>query len=100
VRVLQRVAHACLRGEVHDAVEFLAGEQRRDAVAVRHVHLREAEVRVRREPREPVGLERRVVVVVQVVQADDLVAAREQDLAHVHADESGRAGDEDLHDLP
>jgi hypothetical protein len=50
------------------------------------------------EPREPIALELRVVVVVEVVQADHAVAARKQQLRHVHADETGRAGDENLQD--
>ena len=97
VRVDQRVAHAGLRGQVHDAVELLLREQRRDALAVGHVHLHEAEVRVRRQARQPILLESRVVVVVEVVQAHDLVPARQQELRDVHADEAGRAGDEDFH---
>ena len=42
-------------------------------------------------------LERRVVVVVQVVDAGDGVAAREQPQRGVHADEAGRAGEQDVH---
>jgi hypothetical protein len=42
-------------------------------------------------------LQARVVVVVEVVDADYLVAAREQNLGDMHADETGRAGDENFH---
>ena len=76
--MLQRVAHAGLRGEVDDAVEALCGEELLHAGAVGHVELDEAEARVRRQPRQAVLLELHVVVVVEVVQADDLVAARQQ----------------------
>ena len=84
---------------MHDALELLFGEERADGVAVGDVQLDEAKARLRRQPGEPVMLEAWVVVVVQVVEADDAVAAREQDLRDVHADEAGRTGDENLHGL-
>ena len=43
-------------------------------------------------------LELGAVVVVQVVQAHDLVTARQQDLADMHADKAGGAGDKNFHD--
>ena len=42
-------------------------------------------------------LEGNVVVVVEVVEPDDLVAAIEQAPREVRADEARRAGDEDFH---
>ena len=42
-RVLDAVAHAGLRAEVDDALEFLGGEQLRHAVAVGEVELDELE---------------------------------------------------------
>ena len=39
-------------------------------------------------------------VVVEIVHAHDLVAAREQAPGDVHADEAGHAGDQNLHDWP
>ena len=51
------------------------------------------------EPRQPRVLQLDVVVVVEVVEADHLVAARQQALRDVHADEAGGAGDEDFHVL-
>ena len=97
VRVLDRVAHAGLRREVHDAADRGACEQRFHRRAVGEVDAREAESLARREAREARLLERRVVVRVQVVEADDLVAAREQPLADVVADEARRAGHENAH---
>ncbi len=45
---------------------------------------------------EPGDLEGRIVVVVEVVDSDDLVAALEQPLRDVHADKTCTAGDQDL----
>ena len=57
VRVLERVAHARLRGEVDHALELLAREQRRHARAVGEVELHEAEARQLLEDREARVLE-------------------------------------------
>ena len=46
---------------------------------------------------QPVALQLDRVVVGEVVDADHLVAAREQPLRAVHADEAGDAGHQDLH---
>ncbi len=93
----ERVADAGLRGEVQHAVEARVGEQPRDAVGVGDVELLEAEAGQRLELRQPVALQADVVVVVQVVDADDVVAAREQRLRGEEADEPGAAGDQHRH---
>jgi hypothetical protein len=100
VRMGDGVAHPGLGGQVHHAVEALGREQRLHPGAVGHVQALEAKARLRRQPGQPGLLERRVVVVVEVVDADHLVAARQQALGHVHADEAGRAGDQDFHGRP
>jgi len=83
--------------DVDEADLILALAQGLHAGAVGHVHLHEAEARVRLQPGKARLLEGGVVVVVQVVEADHLVAAREQAQRGVHADKTGSAGDEDLH---
>src|SRR3546814_8816162 len=50
-----------------------------------------------RQPRQPGFLQPRVVVVVEVVVAQDFVTARQQALAEFRADAAGGAGDEDAH---
>ena len=97
VRVLQRIAHAGLRGEVDHAVEATGLEELRHARTVGHVELDEAEALVRRQPRQPGLLEADVVVVVEVVEADDLIAARQQAQRGGHADEAGGAGEQNFH---
>ena len=75
------------------------GEHLRHTRPVGHVHLDERERRMRRQARQPVVLERRIVVIVQIVQADHLIPPREQDLADMHADEAGGAGNEYFHEI-
>jgi hypothetical protein len=95
--VLQRIAHASLRREVDDAVEAFGREEGFHARPVGDVELDEAESVVRLQAGQPVLLEPDVVIVVEIVQADDLVAALEQAQGRGHADKSGSAGDKDLH---
>ena len=103
VRIDQRIAHAGLRREVDDALETVGGKQRREARRIGQVEFLEAESGARavwglRGQRvEPRPLEPRVVIVVEIVDAGDFVAAREQALRNVHADEPGGAGDENFH---
>jgi two-component system OmpR family response regulator len=48
------------------------------------------------DPVEPCRLERRVVIGVEVVEADHVLAARHQGAAEMRADEAGAAGHQDL----
>lgn len=77
--------------------ESLHRKQRVQRRIVGHIGLHETEARQRLQLRQPRLLERRVVVVVQVVQAQHLVAPRQQQLGDVHADEASGAGEEDFH---
>lgn len=94
VRVLDGVAHPGLGGQVHDTVKALLSKQPGHAFAVGNVQFDEAETWLALQTRETVMLELRRVVVVEVVKTDHLVASRQQQLADMHADEAGSAGDE------
>ena len=100
VWVLERMAHAGLRREVHHALKFLAREERGHGRLVGEVELHEAKLRLHREAREARLLERNVVVLIQVIETDHLVTAREQPLGRVRADEAGGAGQENFHRRP
>ena len=95
--VLDGIAHARLRGQVHHALEARLCKQRVDAGSVGQVQPAEREVVVVPQDLEPRFLQRRVVVVVQVIEPDDLVATVEQAAGRVEADEAGGAGDQNFH---
>ena len=99
-RALEAVADAGLGGEIDHRIGLDLGEEGRDAVAVGEVDLRVAVAGLGLEVGQAGGLQRRVVVGVEVVEAHDLVAARQQPARQVEADEAGRAGDENAHRLP
>ncbi|MNC44026.1 hypothetical protein D3C75_929190 [compost metagenome] len=91
----ETVADPGLGGEVDDAARLVFGEQGGDALAVGQVERVMAIVRMFLQQGQTSLLQRRVVIGVEVVQADDRLAALQQPPGGVEADEAGRAGDED-----
>jgi len=100
LRILERVAHARLRRQVHDPREALAREQCADLRGVRQIELHEAEGGVAFEPLEARLLEGDVVVLVEIIETHHLVTLAEQPLRRRRPDEPGGACDQDLHNLP
>ena len=96
VRVLQGIAHACLRRQVHDHIKLLGFEQLRRLLAVGQFLLRKLKTRHRLQLGQPVLLQLHVIVIVQIVKADHVVPTVQQPTAQVESDESGRSGDEYL----
>jgi hypothetical protein len=97
VRILLGVPNTGLCREVDDPIEARLGKEPIHPGAVREIELGEAEALLRQEAIEPRLLELRVVVRIQVVEPDDLIAAVEQTMRSEAADEAGGAGDEYAH---
>jgi len=110
--VLDAVAHAGLRSQVHDVGKLVGPEQVLQRRQVCDFFLDEVVVGVFRALDQlPVGhrvardarffqarnLQTDVVVVVDAVQPHDFVARRYQPVGEVEADEAGGAGEEDFH---
>jgi hypothetical protein len=76
------------------SLETFTGEQRSHRRPVGEGPLDEAKIALPCEARQAGVLEANVVVVVEVVDADDRVTATKEALRGVHADETGRAVDE------
>ena len=100
VRVVQRVAHPGLGGQMNDARKAPLGKECRHAAAVSQIQLLEAEIAMRGETGQTRLLEAHLVVVVQVVDAGDLMTGGQQPLGHMVSDKAGRAGEQYLHGLP
>src|SRR5579862_5051376 len=96
MRIFQRIADACLRGEMDDDGEAVLGKQRLRCFAIGEIGLHEMELRLSIQDIEARLFQRRIVIIVDAVEADDLLAKRKQSLRNVKADETGSAGDEDL----
>ena len=91
IRIFQRVAHAGLCGEVKHAFRAHFGEQLLKRIAVGDVRLNKSETGMCVELREPGLLEARIVVIIQVVNADHLMAFCQQSCAAMHADKASGA---------
>lgn len=97
VRVGQRVTHASLRGEMDDALEIFFGKQFVQRNRVSHVHADEAEVGIGLQTLQARQLQLRVVVIIEVVDADHIVAAFQKNAGDVESDKAGSAGKQDFH---
>ena len=97
VRIRDRVANARLRSKMHHAFETMLRENRFHRRAISDVHAEEGEVRLRDEFHKTRFFDARVVVIVDVVESDNGLAAGEQTLRDVRADETCCAGDKDRH---
>jgi hypothetical protein len=100
MRVLQRIAHAGLGGQVDHAVEAFSAANSASMPArsaTSSFTKRKPAGGCSRASRSSFSAD--VVVVVEVVEADHLVAARQQAQAVVHADEPGTTSNQDFHFL-
>ena len=93
----QRVADARLGREVHDDIELVFAEQLGDTIAVGDVEFVKVEVGIFRDARKACLFQGDGVVVVQVVDAVNRAAAFQQAQCQGRADETGGAGDENIH---
>ena len=93
---LDRIAYPRLRTEMDDPIEVTARERGTQRGGIGEVEMMEGEtVAVRlRDVREPRPLQRGVVLVIERIDADDAIAAREQRLRGRHADEAGGSGNQ------
>src|SRR6266480_5056104 len=78
VGILERIAHAGLSRQMNDAIGWFALEDIFHSSPVGNVDLDEAETIVLGQPRQSRLLQGNVVVVVEVVQPQNIVTAREQ----------------------
>ena len=98
VGVLERVSHAGLGGEMNDMGDLgVFGGKRLDGLPYRDVPMLEGKGVVLQQPVAARFLQRHVIVVVQVIDTDDPLAAGKQRLGQVITDESGRAGNKYRH---
>ena len=93
--IRQRVADPRLCGEMNDPCGTMSREELLHPGAIGDIQPHEAETRIGTQQIEPRLLQRRIVVVIEVVEPDHFVAALEELAGYVIADEAGRAGHED-----
>jgi len=82
---------------MHDALRLDPGKQRRHGFAIGNVFPVDVESLVRRELRQPIFLQLHVVIIVDVVDGMDFIAAFQQIPADMKADKARRSGQQDFH---
>src|SRR5262249_17321265 len=92
VRALQRMTHAGLRREMNDERKAELREHRPDRFPVDKIQSDKGETAHALQDLEPRLLEPRIVVVVQIVEADHSAAGRQEALCDVKSDEAGNPG--------
>ena len=97
VRVLHAVAHAGLGAEMDHPLRSHLGEEPLHARPVGEIQLVEGKAGGALKLAEPRLLQLYVVIGIEVIEPDDLVASVEQRLGGMVTDEPGRAGDQDTH---
>ena len=90
MRVIDRVANACLGGEVDHLGKLMLLKERLDARAIGEIKPHKGEIGVLLEKVKPRQLQSRVIVIVDDIQTSDIAPLREQPLGHVKSDEAGR----------
>ncbi len=96
-RVLDRITHTGLRGQVHHPLRLERGEGVVHRSCIGQIGALVDVVRMFGEARQAGFLQRRVVIVVVVVDPINGIAARQQALREGGADEAGGAGDQNAH---
>src|SRR6476620_7527225 len=89
LRMLDRVAHAGLRGQMHDLGKSVLRKQRRDRLAVGKIGLHEGEAGIAPQQLEPRLLQSGIVIAVEIVESDDGPAFAQKLPGDVKADEAG-----------
>ena len=99
IRIHQRMPHPGLRRQMHDRRPdpHDPATSRPTASLSDTSSWWNAKPACATQPVQPRLLQPHIIIVVQVVQADHAVAARQQRLGDMVADEPGAAGDQDLH---
>jgi hypothetical protein len=95
-RVDQRVTDARLRSEVNNVREAFCSKQLRHRLAVGDVHLLESEIRKCLELGNASRFQARIIIGIEIIYPDDIIALRQQATSDMHANEAGCAGDQNM----
>ena len=90
----QGMTHAGLRSEMHDGGKAMRSKQLGDRLPVCDVDPLELEFRERLEVLDPGLLQVWIVIGIEVIDAHHVMPLPQQAVRDMHADESGRPGDE------
>ena len=95
MRFLERIPNPSLRPQMDDPVERMTVERRRQCREVAEIAADKCEVTA--QLRQPVALQLWIIIVVEVVDPDHRLAARQERLRRMKTDKPGDPGDEHRH---
>jgi len=87
--IFDTVAHPGLCREMDDPLDPILLHQRLDVIGIGHVHLHEAKIVERVQAGESGSLERRIIIIIEIVDADDGFPAISQPPRNGMADKAG-----------
>ena len=93
-RILQRIPHAGLRGQMHDRAEIAIAENRLDRPAIGKIDLVEVEILKLSQNREARFLECRIVIVIDAINANDAAPVLKKAPRQREAKKAGCTGDQ------
>ncbi len=96
LRVDEGLPYPRLGGQIDNHLRLLFREEPADGILIGDVHLQEFEILPRLDLPDPIDLQTDLVVVVEIVEAEDIFAPVQKFPTEMESDEAGRAGDEDL----
>ena len=98
VRIFQRMTHPCLRAKVHHPLELSGSKQVHHRCLVGKVRSHKLESRLSLQAFEARGLERDIVIIVEIVEPDHVVAPLQKAQCGKRSDEAGCARNKDFHE--
>ena len=94
MRMVDRIAHASLCREMHHFCKTVPGKQAFHRCAIGEIDLLERETGLPAQDVQPRPLQRGIVIIVEVIEADHRAALGEQPARDVEADEPRNSGDQ------
>jgi len=96
IRVFERIPHPCLGRQVHDRIEARSGEEILHGRPIDHINVYMGEGGVGGQRVQACLFQVRVVVIVEIVEANNGASLIQEFSGKVETDESGGAGDQYL----
>src|ERR1700738_5740082 len=88
------MTYAGLGRKMNNSRKAMPRKQRVHCRTIRKIRVHETETRFRAQELQPGPLERRVVIFVEIIQTDNVLAIGQEPASNVEAVESRRAGDQ------
>lgn len=92
VGIDQRISHPCLGRQVNHGIELLLGKELFRQLPIRHVEIRMAESLKRKQLCQSGLFQLRIIIIIEIIQANHGATAFKQTLGEIMADKAGSAG--------